>query len=420
MNRFSSAFHSPACPVSAARPVRDTCHFRLILLGAGIILYGLAGSPTPDSLSPALVVCALLLVAALPLGSRMPVLWPGQAMPLSHDAGLIFLYYGLSVPLLTGLFSGHADYEIMRDMIWLGMMGLPLFYVYNLGSDRRSLVCLLSLMAVAGWLFAARVVLTGWIAPLSLLDNDPVLYLPNSPLVMFAALWLGGTGMSRITYADRVRPLVAGMVLTALAFVPVAAMMSMLQRASFAVLLLGIVLFVVIVFVRAPARLWRVAGVLAVVAMLLGPFVLHIYDLLWTKTQAVGANMRPAEAWTVLQHVAATPLTALFGHGWGAMYVSPAVGDVPVGFTHSLITYLWLKTGLIGLALGGIYISALLARSLARAGQWPVLTYSLCMPVLVHVVLYANHKSFGFAMLLVGCAQAGFSCRRGDDNRVGS
>jgi hypothetical protein len=153
-------------------------------------------------------------------------------------------------------------------------------------------------------------------------------------------------------------------------------------------------------------------------AMLMGPVVQDVYMLLLAKTRDVGLNMRLVEAWTVLQHSAATPLNPLFGHGWGAAYVSPAVGDVPVGYTHSLITFLLFKTGIAGLALGGAYIGALLVRSASWLGQWAVLAYSLCMPVLVHCVLYANHKSFGFAMLLVALAQAGFSYRHGDDISV--
>mgnify|MGYP006442314285 CR=1 FL=1 len=197
-------------------------------------------------------------------------------------------------------------------------------------------------------------------------------------------------------------------------------MMSMLQRVSFVVLILGLVLFVASVVVCAPLRLWRVIVILGGTVLLTGSIVQDLYMLLLAKTYDVGLNMRLAEAWTVMQHSVATPLTAIFGHGWGATYISPAVGDVPVGYTHSLITFLLFKTGMVGLVLGLSYILTLLVKVATWLRQWPVLAYSLCMPVLVHAVLYANHKSFGFAMLLVGLALAGFSCRRGDDNRVGS
>ena len=420
MNRLRAAFNSPAFLVPAMRLGRDTAPLRFILLGLGLVVYGLFGSPTPEDFSLALVVCAALFIAALPLGGHMPVLWPGRNMPLSHDAGLLFVYYGLSVPLIAGLLSGHEAYSVLRDMIWLGLMSLPVLYVYSLRPTQKDLMRLMALLAFAGWLLAARVVLAGWIAPLKLPGNNPVLYLPNSPLVLFAALWLGGTGLYRITCGARLRSLAAGCLLAGLALVPVAAMMSMLQRASFAVLGLGLFIFIATICVRAPGRLWRVGAVLTVAAVFLGPAVMQIYELLWDKTRHVGTNMRLAEAWTVLRHAAVNPFAVMFGHGWGAVYVSPAVGDVPVGYTHSLITYLFLKTGMVGLVLGGLYIGALLSTSLRWLGQWPVLAYSLCMPVVVHAMLYANHKSFGFAMLLVGCAQAGFSCRHGDDTRVKS
>jgi uncharacterized membrane protein len=211
-----------------------------------------------------------------------------------------------------------------------------------------------------------------------------------------------------------------GAVMACLALVPVAAMMSMLQRASFAVLALGLLVFVITIFSGAPGRLWRVGAVLAIAAIVVGPAAMQVHELLWDKTRHVGANMRMAEAWAIIRHAGATPLTALFGHGWGATYVSPAVGDVPVGYTHSLITYLLFKTGIVGCVFAGIYITAMLVQTSVWMRQWPVLAYSLCMPVLVHTILYANHKSFGFAMLLVGLAQAGFSCRDEDDNRLKS
>src|SRR5690606_20532715 len=99
-----------------------------------------------------------------------------------------------------------------------------------------------------------------------------------------------------------------------------------------------------------------------------------------------------------------------FGRGFGATVQSPAVGNMTVNFTHSLLTSFWMKTGLFGLALVLAYLVGL-GRVLWR-GLFihPVLAVALAVPFAIDIALYASFKSldFGLILLLIALWQGRF------------
>src|SRR5262249_28155118 len=118
------------------------------------------------------------------------------------------------------------------------------------------------------------------------------------------------------------------------------------------------------------------------------------------KTSQVGLNMRWQEAQAVFALLDNSAWSMLFGRGWGATLVSPAVGDVPINYTHSLITTYMLKAGLsgLGLALSWLYR---LGQGLVRLfPARPILAVALAGPLLIDIFLYASFKSLDFGLIL--------------------
>jgi len=126
--------------------------------------------------------------------------------------------------------------------------------------------------------------------------------------------------------------------------------------------------------------------------------------------------MRSAEWAAVWAEVSAHPISLLIGKGWGATFSSPAVADIEVNFTHGLLSSLLLKTGLIGLGLGLVYLGALGRGWLNMFKTHPVIVVALGGPILIDVFLYASFKSLDFGLMLLLLASLRFY---GDGNAHG-
>ena len=157
----------------------------------------------------------------------------------------------------------------------------------------------------------------------------------------------------------------------------------------FALLFIGLCGFL---FVQSPQRI--VIAVLAL-CVALYPFFGALGDVverLSQKTDLVGVNMRFEELKAVWAAVSDNPFTVAFGLGWGGSFSSPAVADIRVGFTHSLLTGMLLKTGIVGVALTGVYIAGLI-RLLFKVHGHLVFVLALAGPIFIDVGI-SNGSSF--------------------------
>jgi len=173
------------------------------------------------------------------------------------------------------------------------------------------------------------------------------------------------------------------------------------QRASMAAIVVyGIVVFGVL-FMRYPRRMLFVGtGFGVFVAFAFGGFLLDAYEGVVSKSSLVGANMRAEEWAAVWGQISQHPLTLIFGRGWGAFFASPAVADIEVSYTHSLLSMMLLKIGVLGFGLCVLYIGALFLALLRCFRGGEVLVLALAAPLLIDVFLYAAYKSLDFGLLL--------------------
>ncbi|HEY0901002.1 MAG TPA: hypothetical protein VGD95_02655, partial [Micavibrio sp.] len=95
------------------------------------------------------------------------------------------------------------------------------------------------------------------------------------------------------------------------------------------------------------------------------------------------------------------PLSLLWGQGWGAGLVSPAVGPDMVNYTHNLFTTYLLKGGLVAVALVFIYLVGLCRGLWPLIWAHPVRALAVAAPFFIDITLYASFKSLDFGLLLL-------------------
>ena len=357
---------------------------------AALIVYACFSSPTPDGFGWAEGVTGILLLLALSIPAP-------QKIPAADG---MLLLYGLSVPLIVGAVAGHDRAMILRDLIAFSFLLLPLFFAKTVQAHQRAMI---TAVIAVGVIFSLRALVPyqdDLLHPSYWLGKPPrdLLYLANSPEVLFSCIYMSGTGVWLIWSR---RSVAGGFALCLLAAVPLLAMSVMMQRAGIGcVLLSGLILTGIGVWAK-PARTSMILGgalVLSVPFLALGQDIL---EQLIYKTQLVGFNSRREEWGAVLHLVEASPLSLLFGRGWGMTFENPAVGNLSVNYTHSLFSALLLKTGLAGLGLALLYVGMLVRRAMPGLLRNPVLMLALLAPLGIGFLLYASYKCLGFGLLLI-------------------
>ena len=376
---------------------------RFWCLLAAITIYAFWGTPRPDSPGGVEVVAGLLLITAagLPQAARALIPVGGAGW---RQMGSLLLLYGLTVPVLTGIFAGNSPSGMLRDIVPFLFLLMPVFLYPFFTQDRPErywdgLLWLTGAVVLLGLVFSSRVLLPVYpelarFQPVSV--SDPFL-LANAPTVLFSALLLIGLCGWSLYRGD----LFKSAVCIVLAVVPLVTMALITQRASIGAVCLSIVVLLSLGIVRRPLRMVWPLILLAGGVMAYWPVIADITQNLMRKTSIVGFNMRWQEARAVMEVLSGSLWTVLFGKGWGATVASPAVGGAVVNFTHSLLTTYWLKTGLVGLGFVLAYLVRIGLILLPLFYRYPVVALALAGPFLIDILLYASFKSLDFGLILL-------------------
>ncbi|HPF78474.1 MAG TPA: hypothetical protein PLF01_04180 [Alphaproteobacteria bacterium] len=373
--------------------------FRLLFFILALCLYALWGSPTPDN--PGMVEAVIAVLLMLSLGTSPSFIRLFYSLPQSQEkwflAAMVFALYGFSVPFITALMHQTEITVILRDLIGFVFLCLPLFFVPFVQGNTDGQKFFLFTLIVIGVVFSARVLFPDFILWKSSLE---LLYLANSPLVLFTAIFLLSRAFQEIFDKVTIRRFVVCSVFLGLAAIPLLAMFVDLQRAS--VLALGItaVFLGLLGLIKAPVKMAAPLLVFGWLCFLAYPYVLEIIENVEIKTSQVGLNMRLQEIYAVWDNTGQSWLGILFGQGWGSSFPSPAVGGLQVTYTHSLLSYVFLKMGLAGLFLTLIYLFFIFEKLLRLYFIDPVKGNALMWPLIIPIFLYASHKSFDFGLLL--------------------
>lgn len=369
-------------------------------LYASMIVYGCFSSPTPDHIGIAEIIIALLLCMSIRLSH------------FASDSIQIFLFvslgYGLIIPLITAFVNGQDAADIIRDLIPFLYLMIPLFLGWIGTYDPQRFLMVLALIGIS---FSFRTIISYQpvLMTPSLWGKGPpadLLYLANSPEVLFSALYCLGQGgkfiMERGTRST-------GVVLLACSLLPMVAMALMMQRAGIGSVVIYIMIAIGFVLYHRPK--WGMIFMISIFffAVIAWNVVGSIFSMIEHKTEIVGLNARAQEWSAVFDILFRDWTTCLFGEGWGGRIESPAVGGLNVNYTHSLISSLLLKTGLIGAFIILLGCLAPVLRSIWRivstkqmAGFHALISLGAAIfPLTISVFLYASYKSLGFGLILL-------------------
>lgn len=367
-------------------PIQNLCFLMAMMI------YAVFGSPTPDLFGVSEVLIALFLVMAIGFSDV-------------KNVSIVALGYGLTLPVIIGIVAGNSISDLIRDIIPFIFLYLPLFLGWMTKTHPRLVIIAVTSI---GFIFSLRTVYAYrdilWVP--SLWGQGPpadLLYLANSPEVLFSCLICIGVGGKMMM--ERGRQL-KGFILILLSFIPLIAMALMTQRAGIGAVIIFVTLCLFGLIYTRPKLAVYFLGAITVSLFSLWPFIGIVFQSLWQKTELVGLNSR-AEEWSAVMHLLAqNPFALFFGFGWGGHFENPAVGGLNVNYTHSLISSLLLKTGIIGtvfILLGcftGV-VKAGFSFLKERAERDYVLMGAVIFPFIISVFLYASYKSLGFGLILL-------------------
>jgi hypothetical protein len=367
-----------------------------------LAFYGLFGIPAPGRLGwrETAVGCGLVLATGLgrPLlvGTGALLRDPGARL---HDlAGTVAFNYLLWFPLLRGVLSGANGEDVYRDVVPLVFLFIPVLLVPGPAFGWRMLP--LGLAAV-GVLFSLRWWWPGLafrqVGRFAMAEGDG--YLLNSPAVLFAAVWLPLLALERLERKPGLPTVVLASLLCGGAVVAGAALAGAVHRAALIMAIAVIVGFAAWHARHKPLLAMLVVAMLAVTALGSDQLGGTIQQIAW-KTETYGLNERSAEAAAVLDQVGASWFDLLFGQGWGTLVQSPAVGGMWVSYTHSFMTYMLLKTGLIGCLVTLAYLMSILPSLFCLMRIDPPLAVALIPPLGLGLFAHTSFKYLCFGLLL--------------------
>ena len=377
-----------------------------------IFIYALWGSPTPDD--PALaefIIGALLVIAAgIPRLFRLvdlSVYRHGQRQALWEGAGCLLLLYGLSLCVLRGIASGNDVMAIIRDVLPFMFLLLPLFVSGLIHAKPHYADLFIGSVLFLGVVFSLRVFAPFVMAlllkegTLSIPDITDPFYLANAPTVLFSTIVLFCSGLWYLFKSVSIMSSLKTVALFMLALPPLLAMVSITQRATIAYFVLAAIFMFAYYAWKYPVRASWPVIVMGIVLICAFPVLHDVYIQLAYKTQLVGVNMRLSEMQAVIDTVSSSPLRLWTGLGWGGGVESTAVGGLFVNFTHSLISSMWLKTGIIGVVLTLLYMTGLFQLWWRLLYSNPMIAIAILGPVAIDVFLYASYKSLDFGLVLL-------------------
>lgn len=307
-------------------------------------------------------------------------------------------------PLTRGLAHGAAPVDVLRDVVPLLYLFLPVLLVPVLRrAGPRAVTALAGALALAGVLFALRwwrQAEWGFGAVGARAMADGPRYFLNAPSVLFAGVLLPVVALG-LAARGGVRRWVGAAVLLIPGMLCLGALAGAVHRMALGLAVLAIAMAAAWWLRRRP---WLVltcvcvamAGFQALPDGVLTGAVQQVAE----KSRLTGTNARIEEAAAVLEQVGGSPLSLLFGDGWGALISNPAVGGWRVSYTHTLLSYALLKAGLLGFAALLAYLLGLLPTALLLMRGNPPLAWAVLPPLVMALGLHTSFKYLDCGLLM--------------------
>ena len=395
------------------------------------------GSPMPSEVSVLeIVIGGGLLIGGLMLIKR---LFSGMARSRQGRAVFFLLLMLLITPLLISLSSGYSFRSIMRDVIPLFfLLGLPVLFVYSINLQSK---------AVLIWCLNISVVLVGAAASTSYWVNASEYYgsvgaagnamrsglmqyqaaVKNNALPQQSESNENGEMPKQFEYLGMYDPAVLyscimlcswGVILIARSWsssVVGGGLLAAGALMAYEILSLGLRSYALLIVLALLIVAWRQSslrgfrtrlvpiGVLGVLLFL--PQIGAMLHLLWVKQMAVGTNGKVDEWAAVVSTLSQNWRDLMFGIGWGGTFENPII-SAPSRFTHSLVSFYLLKSGLLGLAMLMLIIIGLY-RTVPGKRDWKTLSISQLVTLVagmsvlaIGLVFEPTYKMLSFGVIL--------------------
>lgn len=220
------------------------------------VLYGVLGSPTPDTPDWKELCIAIALIGSIGLSGIMQGAGAFKSGPYKKTAGAmqLLLYYGLTVPLILAVFKAGDFVFIIRDLIGFLFLLLPLFFLPLLCEGKtikaQGVERIMTYGAIfIGLCFALRVLF-----PQITRDED-LLYLANSPLVIFCAIFCLGKAFTILSDAPTLKSIYSLSFYIFGAVITVLAMLNDAQRAPMIAMALSLGFIAINQFMITPKKI---------------------------------------------------------------------------------------------------------------------------------------------------------------------
>ena len=341
---------------------------REYVLVAALLLYGALGSPMPREITLAILLPGVLILLYVGPGASILPAWTCTSSSQIEKQFLVVAFlYLLWAPLLVAVVASNNATDIVRDVIPHGFLFLPLLLSPALArAPRRFRVWLATSLAVAGTIMSVRFI----DAALPSVDEigtghfgfDGFQNLAADPSALFAGIFFPALGLDiyQRNAGFRGTTLLRRLLILAFAFVAcivvLGAYSARLSRGpvAFIILFVGLYLLLRLATQSAITRLTMLicasAGLVAFFYFL-GDKIMGVVDLLMQKQEAVGTNGKDLEFYAVIQQVSRDIPHLIFGYGWGATLDNPFRWGAYFTFTHNIVSYYLLKSGVLGAAL---------------------------------------------------------------------
>lgn len=419
-----------------------------VFIFIGLVLYSFTTS-CPHNIGLLQVLIAICLVAAVITG-KTQFIWM-SITPSNTDVypkvggwaqlAVILLFVIATLAVFIRLDSKFSLWILGRDVLPYFFLILPLLFT---GISRKTAVELTRvipiLMTLIGVVYSLKFILavldqSGSVS-LFLMDQinsyscqcikfrvsrDDYCY-PFDPAVQFSAIFLALQSVKKMA-SGNASSVAQGFILILLSAIPLVALSLLLNRAMLGLACVALILFCLGSWRRVIATFVFVTTLIATVFLAVTLIIVTpsgsastavpstavpsgelLKDALMEKQRMLGSNNKIREFVSVYQELSAKPLNIIFGLGWGGQFYSPAVGQV-VSFTHSLISYILLKAGVVGVCLLSGYLFWIIftyfrIEKRTRHVLAPEL-YAINCVVLIALFLQPTYKTPTFGVLLL-------------------
>lgn len=224
----------------------------------------------------------------------------------------------------------------------------------------------------------------------------------QDPAVLFTAIYLLCLGLGLVLIKQR--RLFSGLLALGGGALCVYEFSALGMRAFDGLTLLALIIYSLHLVIERKVPAGNLIALGALGVLLAYTQLINFAEQMWAKNQALGSSHRLDELHAVFNGFSESITTFLFGIGWGGVLSNPIYGGESTRFTHSLISFWLLKTGLVGFAVLVLFV-ILLFRRIDVKGVWTsshrlAVFLAASAAIAIGLFLEPTYKMLSFGVIL--------------------